>query len=83
MERYTFHGVIIMCRQAKDAVLMSMKLAIVLLISQLMLLFGPLKYDTYYNLQILRAMPELIISVLLIGALGAGWLQSLWKRSGR
>ncbi|MDR0325670.1 MAG: hypothetical protein LBI19_06225 [Oscillospiraceae bacterium] len=71
-----------MCRQAKDTALVSMKLAIVLLLCQAMLLFGPVGYDTYYNLQVIRAMPEIIFSVLLAGGLGTAWLQTLYKRAG-
>ena len=69
-----------MCRQAKDVALMSIKLAIVLLFCQVMLLLGPAGYDTYYNLQVIRAMPEVIFSVLLAGGLGTGWMQVLDKR---
>lgn len=70
-----------MCRQAKYAAVSSIKLAIVLLVCQAMLLFGPAGYDTYYNLQVVRAMPEVIFSVLLSGGLGSAWLQSLHKRA--
>jgi uncharacterized membrane protein SirB2 len=71
-----------MCRQAKDIALTSIKLSIVLLICRAALLFGPDGYDTYYNLQILRALPDVIRSVLLVGAVGTAWMQYLDKRAG-
>jgi hypothetical protein len=69
-----------MCRQAKDVALVSIKLAIVLLICRALLLFGPDGYGTYYNLQVIRAIPDVIRSVLLAGALGTAWMQWLYKR---
>jgi hypothetical protein len=72
-----------MCRQAKDAALFSIKTAIVLLISQTMLLFGPDGYDTYHILQTVRAIPEVIFAVLLAGGLGAAWLQVIHNRQER
>ncbi|MDR0293388.1 MAG: hypothetical protein LBH95_04465 [Oscillospiraceae bacterium] len=72
-----------MCRQAKDVMLASMKISIVLLFCQAVLLFGPTGYYTYYNLQVIRAIPEVIRAVLLAGGLGTAWLQSLSKREGR
>jgi hypothetical protein len=71
-----------MCRQAKDVALFSIKLAIVLLICQAALLFGPGGFSTYYNIQVIRAIPEIIRSVLLVGVLGTAWMQYLHKRSG-
>jgi hypothetical protein len=72
-----------MCRQAKDAALAGLKLAIVLSVCQIILLFGPEGYDTYYILQTARAIPEVIFSVLLAGGLGAAWLQVLHNRRER
>jgi uncharacterized membrane protein SirB2 len=69
-----------MCRQAKDVALISIKLSIVLLLCRVALLFGPGGYDTYYNLQVIRALPDVIRSVLLVGTLGTAWMQWLDKR---
>ncbi|MCL2003170.1 MAG: hypothetical protein FWG72_04075 [Oscillospiraceae bacterium] len=69
-----------MCRQAKDVALISVKLSIVLLICRIALLLGPDRYDTYYNLQVIRALPEVVRAVLLTGGLGTAWLQWLHKR---
>ena len=66
-----------LCRWAKDVALVSVKLAIILCISRIILILGPF---TYYNMQIARAMPELIGAVLLLGAVGTAWLQMLYRR---
>jgi hypothetical protein len=68
-----------MCKHARYTALSSIKLAIVLLICQAALLYGPDGYDTYYNLQVMRAIPDVIRAVLLIGGLGTAWLQYLHK----
>jgi hypothetical protein len=70
-----------MCRQAKDVALASMRIAIVLLICRAALLFGPGEFNTYYNIQVIRAIPEVIRSVLIVGALGTAWMQYLHKRT--
>jgi hypothetical protein len=70
-----------MCKHAKDAALAGVKLAITLLISRTMLLLGPAGYDTYYNMQVASAIPEIIGAVLITGAIGAIWLQTLHKDS--
>jgi uncharacterized membrane protein YqgA involved in biofilm formation len=72
-----------MCRQAKEVALSSIRLAIVLLFCQAMLLFGPEGFDTYYVLQTVRAIPDVIRAVLLAGALGTAWMQYLHARSPR
>ena len=71
-----------MCVQAKDTALFSIKLAIALCISRVVLLLGLGGYDTYYNLQVTRAMPEVIFAVLVAGGIGVAWLQALHKRCG-
>jgi hypothetical protein len=71
-----------MCSQARDAVLASIKSAIVLSVSRLLLTLGPAGYDTYYNMQVAGALPEVIFAVLLAGGLGSVWLQILHRRAG-
>ena len=72
-----------MCRQARDAALFTLKLAIALSASWTILLLGPDGYDTYYNLQVARAMPEVVFAVLLAGGIGSAWLQTLFLRNGK
>ncbi len=67
-----------MCKHAKDVALTSIKLAITLLVCQAALLLGPF---TYYNLQVVRSMPELVGAVLLLGGIGTAWLQSVHNRT--
>jgi hypothetical protein len=70
-----------MCKEAKDTALFTIKLAITLSVSRAILLLGPDGYDTYYNLQAARAIPEVIFAVLLAGGIGSFWLQTLHRRS--
>jgi hypothetical protein len=70
-----------MCAQARDAALFTLKLAIALSVSRIILLLGPGGYDTYYNLQVARAMPEVISAVLIAGGIGSVWLQMLDRRN--
>jgi hypothetical protein len=70
----------VMCKEAKDTALLTLKLAIALTVSRMILLLGPDGYDTYYNIQVARAMPEIIFAVLLVGGIGAVWFQTLYKR---
>jgi len=70
-----------MCRQAKETALFTLKLSIVLLICLIMLHLGPEGYDTYYNLQVIRAMPEVIFAVLMAGGIGSAWMQYLHTKN--
>jgi hypothetical protein len=72
-----------MCQHAKDTALFSLKLAIVLSVSWAIFTLAPYSYDTYYNMQVAKAMPEVIFSVLIVGGIGSAWLQALHRRSGK